>query len=412
MSDASQEVVIDLGENGQFAFKSVAELKEWLTKEKVFWSGTLLGERFGALVSNIQQIERWNEAGPDSLAKLAELVQKGLSSSVVSTSVRSVFIQSLREKGGLDAVKGALSYFLKEQVDANMPERLRGFLLAHEFEKGSADTKETIGQDLLRLRSELDRTAEEAKKSVSQVIDEAGRARNQLADWQQTAQSTIQSKAAEAIDNAERDVQTALDQLKKQAADAGAQVSAGLNASTEEIRVAVAEAKVQVENAKQELQRFKEAMEKQMALQAPVNYWNRRRWIHGAFALGYGLVNIAAFAGAAVGIWLWVDEHLPLKDLFDWPRLPLGKMVMTAVFITLGLWLLRTLVRLFLMHLHLSTDAGERVVLIQTYLAMLKEGQATLEDRPYALQAVFRTVVVAPPKESSAPPNLAAVAKG
>ena len=58
---------------------------------------------------------------------------------------------------------------------------------------------------------------------------------------------------------------------------------------------------------------------------------------------------------------------------------------------TLGTWLLRVLVRVYLSHLHLGTDANERVTMIQTYLALLREGSGPAEnERQLILQTLFR----------------------
>lgn len=47
--------------------------------------------------------------------------------------------------------------------------------------------------------------------------------------------------------------------------------------------------------------------------------------------------------------------------------------------------------KIFISHLHLQTDAHERITMIQTYLAMLRNDEAVKEeDRNLILQALFR----------------------
>jgi hypothetical protein len=56
------------------------------------------------------------------------------------------------------------------------------------------------------------------------------------------------------------------------------------------------------------------------------------------------------------------------------------------------IWIVRIEVRLLLSHIHLSTDAAERQVLIQTYLAMLKTSDThAIEARELILNAIFRS---------------------
>lgn len=47
--------------------------------------------------------------------------------------------------------------------------------------------------------------------------------------------------------------------------------------------------------------------------------------------------------------------------------------------------------KIFVSNLHLRTDADERVTMIQTYLALLREGSGPKEDeRQLVLQTLFR----------------------
>ena len=57
----------------------------------------------------------------------------------------------------------------------------------------------------------------------------------------------------------------------------------------------------------------------------------------------------------------------------------------------MGFWLLRVMVKLYTMHVYLETDARERIVLIQTYLALLTEGvDATEEEKRIVMSSLFR----------------------
>ncbi len=57
----------------------------------------------------------------------------------------------------------------------------------------------------------------------------------------------------------------------------------------------------------------------------------------------------------------------------------------------LGIWAVRLVVRMWLSNAHLSTDAEERVTMVQTYLALIEDGKMTKdEDRALVLTPLFR----------------------
>lgn len=53
-------------------------------------------------------------------------------------------------------------------------------------------------------------------------------------------------------------------------------------------------------------------------------------------------------------------------------------------------WIIRIIVKIALSNLHLSEDANERVVMIQTYLSFVKEGQIDENDKNLILYSLFR----------------------
>lgn len=59
--------------------------------------------------------------------------------------------------------------------------------------------------------------------------------------------------------------------------------------------------------------------------------------------------------------------------------------------ISMGIWLIRILVKITLSNYHLSIDANERVVMIRTYLSLLEEGRGfEKEDKKVMLDNIFR----------------------
>ena len=58
---------------------------------------------------------------------------------------------------------------------------------------------------------------------------------------------------------------------------------------------------------------------------------------------------------------------------------------------TMGIWLVRILIKITLSNYHLSVDANERVIMIKTYLSLLKEGSGfEADDKKVMLDNIFR----------------------
>ena len=94
------------------------------------------------------------------------------------------------------------------------------------------------------------------------------------------------------------------------------------------------------------------------------------------------------FAGATVCLFLDTAYEL-LRETVT--QVPLWKVSVMIAISTAGIWLTRLSAKIFISNLHLRTDADERVTKIQTYLALLREGNGPKEnERQLILQTLFR----------------------
>ena len=82
------------------------------------------------------------------------------------------------------------------------------------------------------------------------------------------------------------------------------------------------------------------------------------------------------------------DENSLLKD-FENSNLPWYFLMIFTT--SSAFWIIRITVKIALSNLHLSEDAYERVVMIQTYLSFVKEGQIEKNDKNLILSSLFRT---------------------
>lgn len=188
----------------------------------------------------------------------------------------------------------------------------------------------------------------------------------------------------------------------------------------EEIRTAAGEQTTQFDTAqtqregdfeklvnehKQEMESLRKTFREEIALRAPAEYWETKRMGHVLMARITGGLSFAGIGGAAAVLSWFVHDLLrntaPNAAPETWR---------VAVLVLIGLftvWGVRLFVRMFLSHLHLTTDAAERVVMVRTYLSLLEGDRlASKEDRQLILQALFRPASDGIVKDEGLPPSM------
>lgn len=161
-----------------------------------------------------------------------------------------------------------------------------------------------------------------------------------------------------------------------------------------------------VDEHKQEMESLRRTYEEAIALRAPVSYWDGKRKSHTTQAKWTGGLSFAGIAGAAGGLgWMVHDLIRPAGTGAAPETWRLALLAMVAIF---TVWGIRLIVRMFLSHLHLATDAAERVVMTQTYLSLL-DGKHLPddEDRKLILHALFRPTSDGIVKDEGVPFSLA-----
>ena len=158
----------------------------------------------------------------------------------------------------------------------------------------------------------------------------------------------------------------------------------------------------------QEMETLRNKYDEAMALRAPVQYWNSKRKTHRCWSIVFGVLSFAGIAGAAGGLAWLVQDLLRVATPNAQPEAwRFAMLVLMGVF---AVWGVRLVVRMFLSHLHLATDAAERVVMTSTYLSLLDGGHlASSEDRQLILQALFRPASDGIVKDEGVPFSLAEV---
>lgn len=166
--------------------------------------------------------------------------------------------------------------------------------------------------------------------------------------------------------------------------------------ATRLVRFAVSAQRKWTEDRKSEfvkrLADLEEAYSRALATRAAREYWERRARVHKVSALRFvrhvkkaicytvialAVLTLAAVVLAACGIAL--GDHIELA-------------VLGVSLIVLAFWVIRTLARQYFAESHLARDASERATMIKTYVALVKDGQASQSDEAlkYFLTPIFR----------------------
>lgn len=174
-----------------------------------------------------------------------------------------------------------------------------------------------------------------------------------------------------------------------------------------------------------ELNKLVDTYDKHMALQAPVDYWETKRKKHKLLVIWFGVAVVFAMAIAlgllygelkSVGDAILASKALAITTSQAASGVAVSSLVESAstwhlgAFIlsaTMGFWLIRLLVRIFLSNMHLENDAAERVVMAKTYLAIIRnedlpQGDGTINT---VFAALFRPGGDGIVKDEGVPPS-------
>lgn len=172
------------------------------------------------------------------------------------------------------------------------------------------------------------------------------------------------------------------------------------------------EAGVQRSDHSEEMEKIRKLFRDELALRAASKYWKTKQTYHTDGAKTWGIVSgVVAAVGIATIVIMVIVLSNPAESIFKLVEQKLLKtedagMALTqawfsaamkiALVTALVVWVVRILVRNYLSHVHLATDAGERRVIIQTYLALINDPDVKGDDTfkkqilPSALENIFR----------------------
>lgn len=366
---------VDLLHNGVQHFETLAELSAWVTTETNFWQQFNLANLCPADYANYYKvpleelatyINRYKAADNDAvkatLASRAEHSLHQLSSRFYLRSTRpeAVFLSDLRAANPSIAA-GAWAHFVSASagnVNIDPLSMASGVVRASLYEMGISDTAET------------------ARKTLDEVIATGNQQVAALADTQRK-----HTELGEGLHKRFASDTTKL--IEDQTSRWNDDIDSFLKGTQNTFGALNGEYRKKLEEHAALLVTYNE----ELALKAPVEYWAARRLKHRNRTLGFAVGSAVLVALGCGAFWKLASA------LVEVTKPPVSKLVFYGLLLTMFLWAVRILARLLMANASLELDAGERAVMAQTYLALLREQGVRDTDagvRALVLAALFR----------------------
>ena len=381
MTEETPQPFVTINLNHQQAHIPIStpeQLVDWLNREQTFWEP--MKDR--GPIANLykQSIAIWNELKSQATQyaknqneqvkskineNIAKLRTQGLQ--FTSEDPRARFAASLYdadpEQAGL-----SLQYFIGSLP--NQPKSYRAGLQSALFELGLIENPDQHLKALEQITSRWSDFTEEATALSSEL-------RESQKILEAKSESLLTEKTS-ALDKAVSDFNT--------------------------------ETQQQLSAANSELENITKTYDEALATQSAVTYWTDRANQHkkssrlNLVAIVFYVLLLAAATTAVVYYYKPsasdIKEILALEVMATyWPP---------ALLVGLGLvllWPIRIATRLFLSNAHLHTASEERVTMINTFLALLRAQENTLDekDRKLILEAIFRHLATGIVKDDGGP---------
>lgn len=388
--------IIDLNENGgRLAPTNHDELIRWIQTEQNFWTWlqqrhygnhenfqrealSQINEAFNAAQQSLQHIQSNPQHSQQQLDFSRDRIQQAFQQRKLphSSTPLAKRVDAYRKEAGDQAA----SYFIAVTMS---PANGQPQFQATEFAawRGLFEG--------LQERFQMPKVATKGKKAAA----------DQSFDQLRTKAELLLGEKTEAYDALHRDYQSLAESIRSASGSqaVGFETAQGQRQSEfDQLRA----------GHEQAMEALRKTFREELALRAPAEYWSEKRKGHRLWAAVSGGLSFLGIGGAAAGLGWQIHELLNKTPASTVPETwRLAVLALVGVF---TVWALRLIVRMFLSHLHLLTDAGERVVMVQTYLSLMEgDHLASKEDRQLILQALFRPATDGIVKDEGIPFSLA-----
>lgn len=380
------KVLVDRNSEKYRSFRAPQRVLDWIGSEILFWKWAREADFFGknelsqllnrVLASAKNTIESALEKGKSDVEQSVDQALSSISNMVragkyhVSSSPFAQYLDDIRKE---DEVLAACSLYLStigdnKQIPSVTPLVMKAASLLTHFElgidpKGNAANKKVLSG----LSSRYEALVSQAEIGFENTI---GRLETRIAKKDQRSKTSITTLARWIKSKRSKEAFRSAKHLQE--------LSEMQNAAEGRI--------------KEELVEFRDKVEQQIALQAPVKYWIHKRsnhcvatWIIGGVFLLYSIFLIHIVTATLARLNLKLDDYIKLPQEIGFEGLA-GIVIVLAISLIFS----RILYRLFASQLHLWNDASERVTMIQTYLALAIRGHAKEEHMEALIQRLFK----------------------
>jgi len=156
----------------------------------------------------------------------------------------------------------------------------------------------------------------------------------------------------------------------------------------------------------------KEAVLKDLELQVSYNYWEKQVKAYSKKYRNYFISSFLTAIALLLSVFIFLqnnplvinstsaeltvvkinsDTNSTKNNMDSKNTFQLWEYGFLILVTTMGVWLIRILIKITLSNYHLSVDANERVIMIKTYLSLLKEGSGfEANDKKVMLDNIFR----------------------
>ena len=364
---ASDSFLVLQLDTGTREFRDVDEFEKWIEKEKSFFAwlesaNKLDGNsvhaykhlnRFWSQLQSFVNECRQHASNPSQIESLKQnLINqietfRNQNQLITSNSAAAQFVSSLSTQEDAAVAAYALTNLLGLETNQSSIRALKGAFSAFRFQQPAEPSEKSHVEALASIFSEWNERFNAQHTELQSTHDEIV---NQIQAKREEFESIVES------------------------------INDTKTAQAEEFQA-------KVEEAQKTLEDITQTYDQKLALQSSVTYWKEKRAFHTnvMWWMGGATLLIAAASGA-----VFVYSAFQLLD-FTVKDLALSKIGVMLAISTFGIWITRLASKIFISNLHLRTDADERVTMVQTYLALLREGSGPKEEeRQLILQTLFR----------------------
>ena len=389
---------LDLQDNGGlFEPTSVAEALTWMHREQQFWAWLRNGRRGGNHDEGLKQAlnqlnQALNNANQALQYKDSNPQQYLRHLNDVSTVLRDVFIRQRLPHSSTPQAKRIDEY--RKSVSDHAASFFAAVFVppqqGHHFQPLELEAWRGMTEGLIERYGLASAPAKGRRQAAEQSFEQL-----------RVKAETLLGEKSTAYDALHRDYAALVESTQTSAQEHQSRFAGDQTQRAEDFEKLVSE-------HKQEMENLRKTFREEIALRAPATYWDDKRQEHERLSKVMGAVSFSSIALSVLGLGWLIHDLLRTAQPNAAPEA--WRLAMVVLIGLFAVWGVRLVVRMFLSHLHLATDAAERVVMARTYLSLLEGDRlASKEDRQLILQALFRPASDGIVKDEGVPFSLAEV---